>query len=55
MEDLDAFFTRMYHYHQKHGFACMMLQEILELFQFVFVVVFSSFLLNCVDYPILFK
>ncbi|XP_034239264.1 autophagy-related protein 9A [Thrips palmi] len=55
MEDLDAFFTRMYHYHQKHGFACMMLQEVLELFQFVFVVVFSSFLANCVNYPVLFR
>ncbi|KAJ1528582.1 hypothetical protein ONE63_006985 [Megalurothrips usitatus] len=55
MEDLDAFFTRMYHYHQKHGFACMMLQEVLELFQFVFVVVFSTFLLHCVDYPVLFR
>lgn len=31
VEDLDSFFTRVYHYHQKHGFACMMLYEILEL------------------------
>lgn len=33
----------------------MMLQEVLELFQFVFVVVFSSFLANCVNYPVLFR
>ncbi|CAB0006756.1 unnamed protein product [Nesidiocoris tenuis] len=33
----------------------MMIQEVLELFQFVFVVVFSIFLFNCVDYPVLFR
>ncbi|XP_046420102.1 autophagy-related protein 9A isoform X1 [Neodiprion fabricii] len=55
IEDLDSFFTRMYHYHQKHGFACMILQETLELGQFIFVVTFSTFLFHCVDYSILFR
>jgi len=55
IEDLDAFFARIYHYHQNHGFTCMMLQESLELLQFVFVVSFSSFLLKCVDYQVLFR
>ncbi|XP_068985612.1 autophagy-related protein 9A isoform X2 [Bombus flavifrons] len=55
IEDLDSFFTRMYHYHQKHGFACMILQEALELGQFIFVVTFSTFLFHCVDYSVLFK
>ncbi|CAG0891616.1 unnamed protein product, partial [Cyprideis torosa] len=55
VEDLDAFFTRVYQYHQRRGFLCMSLQEILELVQFVFVVSFSTFLLRCVDYKILFK
>ncbi|KZC08899.1 PREDICTED: autophagy-related protein 9A [Dufourea novaeangliae] len=55
IEDLDSFFTRMYHYHQKHGFACMMLQEVLELFQFIFVVTFSTYLFHCIDYSVLFK
>lgn len=55
IEDLDSFFTRMYHYHQKHGFTCMILQEILELAQFIFVVIFSTFIFHCVDYSILFK
>ncbi|XP_073976730.1 autophagy-related protein 9 [Rhodnius prolixus] len=55
IEDLDSFFTRVYKYHQRHGFVCMMLQEVLELFQFIFVVIFSMFLLNCIDYPVLFK
>ncbi|XP_037562006.1 autophagy-related protein 9A-like isoform X1 [Dermacentor silvarum] len=55
VEDLDSFFTRVYQYHQNHGFTCMMLHEILELAKFVFVVVFSTFLINCVDYPVLFR
>ncbi|XP_078042423.1 autophagy-related protein 9 isoform X2 [Augochlora pura] len=55
IEDLDSFFTRMYHYHQKHGFTCMMLQEGLELGQFIFVVTFSTFLFHCIDYSVLFK
>lgn len=54
IEDLDSFFTRMYHYHQKHGFACMILQEVLELGQFIFVVAFSTFLFHCIDYSVLF-
>lgn len=55
VEDLDSFFTRVYQYHQNHGLACMMLHEILELVKFLFVVVFSMFLINCVDYQVLFR
>lgn len=55
IEDLDSFFTRMYHYHQNHGFACMILQEVLELVQFIYVIVFATFLFHCVDYSVLFK
>lgn len=54
IEDLDSFFTRMYNYHQKHGFAVMMLQEVFELGQFIFVVGFVTFLFHCVNYPVLF-
>lgn len=55
VEDLDSFFTRMYYYHQKHGFSCMILQEILDLIQFLFVVFFSIFLFHGVDYSFLFE
>lgn len=55
IEDLDSFFSRMYRYHQRHGFLCMVLQEVLELVQFLFVVSFTTFLLYCVNYPVLFK
>lgn len=50
IEDLDDFFIKVYRYHQKYGFLCMMLQEILELIQFVFVVLFSLFLFGCIRY-----
>lgn len=53
--DLDLFFSRIYNYHQKHGFTCMIIQEILELVQFLFVVSFTTFLVHCVDYPVLFR
>ncbi|XP_017773078.1 PREDICTED: autophagy-related protein 9A [Nicrophorus vespilloides] len=55
IEDLDSFFTRLYKYHQRHGFKCMLVAEILELVQFVFICGFTTFLIHCVDYPVLFK
>uniref|UniRef100_A0A803YA15 Autophagy-related protein 9 n=1 Tax=Meleagris gallopavo TaxID=9103 RepID=A0A803YA15_MELGA len=44
----------IYHFHQKNGFACMLLSDLFELGQFVFVVAFSAFLLCCVRYDVLF-
>lgn len=54
IKNLDNFFTRIYHFHQKNGFACMMLTEFFELVQFLFVVTFTTFLVNCVEYDVLF-
>ncbi|KAM9483592.1 autophagy-related protein 9A isoform 1-T1 [Clarias gariepinus] len=54
IENLDLFFQRVYNLHQKNGFTCMLLGEIFELVQLVFVVTFTVFLANCVDYDILF-
>lgn len=31
IEDLDDFFTRVYHYHQRNGFVCMVLQDVMQL------------------------
>uniref|UniRef100_A0A6Q2YI20 Autophagy-related protein 9 n=1 Tax=Esox lucius TaxID=8010 RepID=A0A6Q2YI20_ESOLU len=39
---------------QKNGFTCMLLGEVFELVQLLFVVGFTVFLANCVDYDILF-
>ena len=55
IDDLDSFFSKVYEYHQKHGFTVMMLQEVLELLQFIFIVCFTVFLAECVNYPLLFR
>merc|ERR1719186_2537438 len=55
IDDLDSFFSKVYDYHQKHGFTVMMLQETLELIQFIFVVFFTVFMAECINYPLLFK
>uniref|UniRef100_A0A8C4EAY5 Autophagy-related protein 9 n=1 Tax=Dicentrarchus labrax TaxID=13489 RepID=A0A8C4EAY5_DICLA len=55
IENLDLFFQRISFYMvQKNGFTCMLLGEIFELVQLLFVVGFTVFLANCVDYDILF-
>ncbi|XP_006972223.1 autophagy-related protein 9A [Peromyscus maniculatus bairdii] len=54
IENLDLFFSRVYNLHQKNGFTCMLIGEIFELMQFLFVVAFTTFLVSCVDYDILF-
>lgn len=55
IENLDEFFIRIYEYHRHNGFVCILLNEIFELIQFVFVVLFTSFLVLCVDYDTLFN
>ncbi|XP_004536765.1 autophagy-related protein 9A isoform X2 [Ceratitis capitata] len=54
IEDLDSFFTRMYNYHQNHGFSVIVLDETLQLFQFGFVVWLLTFTIYCIDHPVLF-
>uniref|UniRef100_A0A8C5PN91 Autophagy-related protein 9 n=1 Tax=Leptobrachium leishanense TaxID=445787 RepID=A0A8C5PN91_9ANUR len=50
-----SFTTRhIYHFHQKNGFACMVLSDFFELIQFLFVVTFTTFLFHCVEYDVLF-
>nr|XP_022914147.1 autophagy-related protein 9A [Onthophagus taurus]XP_022914148.1 autophagy-related protein 9A [Onthophagus taurus]XP_022914150.1 autophagy-related protein 9A [Onthophagus taurus] len=55
IQDLDSFFSRMYKYHQRHGFFCMLAQEISELIQFVFIIFFTVFLIYFIDYDMLFR
>ena len=54
-EDLDFFLTKIYRYHQRSGFKCIILDQILGLIQFIFVVIFSIFLLHLVDYECMTK
>uniref|UniRef100_A0A3P8T7L7 Autophagy-related protein 9 n=1 Tax=Amphiprion percula TaxID=161767 RepID=A0A3P8T7L7_AMPPE len=44
----------VYNLHQKNGFTCMLLGEIFELVYLLFVVGFTVFLANCVNYDVLF-
>lgn len=55
MHDLDDFFIRLYKYHQKSGFACLVCSQLLELVQIVYSVFLPIFFLNYIDYDILFK
>lgn len=54
IEDLDSFFTRMYNYHQKHGFTVIVMDGMFQLIQFIFVVWVLTFTVYCVDYKELF-
>ncbi|CAM9205175.1 unnamed protein product [Bubo scandiacus] len=56
IKNLDNFFTKISLQGPclKNGFACMMLSDIFELVQFLFVVTFTTFLLCCVEYDVLF-
>ncbi|XP_060052798.1 autophagy-related protein 9B isoform X2 [Erinaceus europaeus] len=54
IQNLDSFFTKIYSYHQRNGFACILLEDFFQLGQFVFIVTFTTFLLCCVDYTVLF-
>ncbi|XP_068406285.1 autophagy-related protein 9B [Eschrichtius robustus] len=54
VQNLDSFFTKIYSYHQRSGFACILLEDVFQLGQFIFIVIFTTFLLRCVDYSVLF-
>ncbi|NWU23925.1 ATG9A protein, partial [Dyaphorophyia castanea] len=54
IKDLDSFFTKISWHSLWNGFACVVLSDVLELVQFLFVITFSTFLLCCVDYDVLF-
>ncbi|KAK6045933.1 hypothetical protein COOONC_16562 [Cooperia oncophora] len=48
------FFTLVYEYHQGGGFLTIAVKKLFGLVQFVFVVMFSTFFMQCVDYEVLF-
>ncbi|RCN41063.1 autophagy protein Apg9 [Ancylostoma caninum] len=54
IENLDRFFTLVYEYHQGGGFLTIAVKKIFGLAQFVFIVTFSTFFMQCVDYDVLF-
>ncbi|XP_017115433.1 autophagy-related protein 9A [Drosophila elegans] len=54
IEDLDSFFSRMYQYQQKHGFRVIVLDEMLQVLEFGFVVWLLAFVTHCVRFDVLF-
>ncbi|KAJ8920681.1 hypothetical protein NQ315_004820 [Exocentrus adspersus] len=55
IEDLDSFFSRVYRYHHRHGFRCILLSDLFEILQFIFVVWLTVWLIHGIDYEILFN
>jgi autophagy-related protein 9 len=54
IDNLDEFFERVYQYHQNHGLWAITLSDIMELFQFLFIVCFSVFIVTCLRFNRLF-
>ncbi|CCD74231.2 Autophagy-related protein 9 [Caenorhabditis elegans] len=52
--NLDEFFTHIYEYHQNGGYLCIVLQKVFSLLQFIFVMSFTTFFTQCVNYQFLF-
>ena len=56
IEDLDDFFTRVYHYHQRNGFVCMVLQDVMQLMYAPVAMLFHHFfVMSCLCTSLLFK
>ena len=53
MQDLDAFLSRLYHYHREHGFLCTVVSRVLNLLTLLFTVLFTTSLLIVVDWDAL--
>lgn len=51
--ELDLFLVRAYNYYTKKGFIPILLSEITNLLTLAFIVWFSSFLIYCVDHPLI--
>ncbi|KAH8400711.1 hypothetical protein KR009_000512 [Drosophila setifemur] len=54
IEDLDSFFSRMYQYQQKHGFRVIVMDEVLQVLEFGFVVWLLTFVTHCIRHDVLF-
>ncbi|KAG1448965.1 hypothetical protein G6F46_011064 [Rhizopus delemar] len=50
VENMDYFFQRVYEYYQGKGIYCILLARLLNLLTLAFMIVFSTFLIGCVNY-----
>ncbi|RKO99950.1 hypothetical protein CXG81DRAFT_13830, partial [Caulochytrium protostelioides] len=53
IDDLDAFLKDVYHYYHEGGFFCMTLTRVTNLLVVAFTIGFSTFLMYCIDWPLL--
>ncbi|GAA5815555.1 hypothetical protein MFLAVUS_009067 [Mucor flavus] len=50
VENMDDFFKRVYEYFQGKGLYCILLARLLNLLTLAFMIIFSTFLIGCVNY-----
>ncbi|KAI9337664.1 autophagy protein Apg9-domain-containing protein [Pilaira anomala] len=50
VENMDDFFNRVYEYFQGKGLYCILLARLLNLLTLAFIIMFSTFLIGCINY-----
>ncbi|KAI8977112.1 autophagy protein Apg9-domain-containing protein [Mycotypha africana] len=50
VQNMDDFFQRVYEYYQGKGLYCILLARLLNLLTLAFIIIFSTFLIGCVNY-----
>lgn len=55
IEDLDSFFTRIYLYHQRGGFVCILMRGLFDLFKVAYSVILCLFLMYFINYDVIFQ
>ncbi|KAI7898327.1 autophagy protein Apg9-domain-containing protein [Cokeromyces recurvatus] len=50
VENMDDFFQRVYEYYQGKGIYCILLARFLNLLTLAFIILFSTFLIGCINY-----
>ncbi|KAI9593047.1 autophagy protein Apg9-domain-containing protein [Syncephalis fuscata] len=50
VDNLDTFFARVYAYYQGKGVYCILLNRLLSLLMLAFVIIFTTFLVGCINY-----
>ncbi len=51
----DNFLIKVYNYYHGRGFTCILIDDLLNIFGLLFVILYSVFLFECIDYHILFR
>ena len=51
----DNFLIKVYNYYHGRGFTCILIDDILNLFGLLFIILYCVFLFECIDYKLLFE